>query len=84
MFAPFFLTLRKTGVPVCLRGYPGFAKAMAAGLVSYDLTGFYPIARTITGQDERERKPRPRVGDHRKFFRAACAPRPQGAILTRW
>jgi len=53
MFLPFLQTLRKTGVPVSLREYLDFLQAMAAGLVTYDVTGFYYLARTAMVKDER-------------------------------
>jgi len=53
MFLPFFQTLRKTGVPVSLREYLAFLEGMAAGLVTYDATGFYYLARTAMVKDER-------------------------------
>ncbi len=53
MFLPFFLTLRKTGVPVSLREYLGLLEAVAAGLVTHDATGFYYLARTALVKDER-------------------------------
>ena len=53
MFLPFFLTLRKTGVPVSLREYLGFLEGVAAGLVTHDPTGFYYLARTAMVKDER-------------------------------
>ena len=53
MFLPFFLTLRKTGVPVSLREFLGFLEGVAAGLVTYDPTGFYVLGRTALVKDER-------------------------------
>ncbi len=53
MFLPFFHSLRKEGVPVSLREHLSFLEAMAAGLVTYDLDGFYHLARTILVKDER-------------------------------
>ncbi len=53
MFLPFFQTLRKSGVPVSLREYLSFLQGMAAGLVTYDTTGFYHLARTTMVKDER-------------------------------
>ena len=53
MFAPFFDTLRKTGVPVSLREYLAFLEGVALGLVTYDVTGFYHLARTTMVKDER-------------------------------
>ncbi len=53
MFLPFFQTLRSAGVPVSLREYLAFLEGMAAGLVTYDPTGFYYLARTAMVKDER-------------------------------
>ena len=51
MFLPFFLTLRKTGVPVTLREYLGFLEAV--DLATYDVTAFYYLARMAMVKDER-------------------------------
>jgi uncharacterized protein len=53
MFQPFFDNLRKGGVPVSLREYLSFLEGMAAGLVTYDVDGFYYLARTAMVKDER-------------------------------
>ena len=53
MFLPFFQMLRKTGVPVSLHEYLSLLAAMQAGLVTYDVTGFYHLARTVMVKDER-------------------------------
>ena len=53
MFLRFFETLRKTGVPVSLREYLAFLEAVGAGLVDYDVDGFYYLARTAMVKDER-------------------------------
>ena len=53
MFLPFFDNLRKAGVPVSLREYLTFLEAMSAGLVTYDLEGFYYLARSAMVKDER-------------------------------
>ncbi|MDP3264417.1 MAG: VWA domain-containing protein [Tabrizicola sp.] len=53
MFLPLFQTLRTEGVPVSLREFLGFLEAVAAGLVTYDPTGFYYLARTTLVKDER-------------------------------
>ncbi|WP_208348628.1 vWA domain-containing protein [Pseudaestuariivita rosea] len=53
MFLPFFETLRKTGVPVSLREYLSFLEGMKAGLVTYDVEGFYYLARAAMVKDER-------------------------------
>ena len=53
MFLPFFETLRAGGVPVSLREYLSFLEGMSAGLVTYDLEGFYYLARSAMVTDER-------------------------------
>ncbi|MEJ2037235.1 MAG: VWA domain-containing protein, partial [Maritimibacter sp.] len=41
MFLPFFENLRAHQVPVSLREYLAFLEGMRAGLVTYDVDGFY-------------------------------------------
>ncbi|MDR9393064.1 vWA domain-containing protein [Roseovarius sp. SYSU LYC5161] len=53
MFLPFFENLRKAGLPVSLREYLTFLEAMASGLVTYDIDGFYYLARSAMVKDER-------------------------------
>jgi uncharacterized protein with von Willebrand factor type A (vWA) domain len=53
MFLPFFDNLRRHGVPVSLREYLSFLEGMVAGLVTYDVDGFYYLARTAMVKDER-------------------------------
>ena len=53
MFLPFFENLRKSGVPVSLREYLSFLDGMRAGLVTYDIDGFYYLARVSMVKDER-------------------------------
>lgn len=53
MFLPFFQILRESGVPVSLREYLGFLEGVKAGLVTYDVEGFYYLARTAMVKDER-------------------------------
>lgn len=53
MFLPFFQSLRDHAVPVSLREYLAFLEGMQAGLVTYDVTGFYHLARAIMVKDER-------------------------------
>lgn len=53
MFLPFFHQLRKEGLPVSLREHLAFLEAMSAGLTTYDIDGFYFLARTILVKDER-------------------------------
>jgi uncharacterized protein with von Willebrand factor type A (vWA) domain len=53
MFLPFFDALRRARVPVSLREYLAFIEGVAAGLVTYDVDGFYYLARTAMVKDER-------------------------------
>ncbi len=53
MFLPFFDNLRNAGLPVSLREYLTFLEAMGEGLVTYDIEGFYYLARTAMVKDER-------------------------------
>ncbi len=53
MFLPFFETLRATGIPVSLREYLAFLEGVKRGLVTYDIEGFYFLARTAMVKDER-------------------------------
>ena len=53
MFLPFFQNLRGFGVPVTLREFLAFLDGMAAGLVTWDVEGFYHLARTTMVKDER-------------------------------
>ncbi|TVS03691.1 MAG: VWA domain-containing protein [Rhodobacteraceae bacterium] len=53
MFLPFFHSLRDHAVPVSLREYLGFLEAVQAGLVTYDIEGFYYLARAAMVKDER-------------------------------
>ncbi len=53
MFLPFFDNLRREGVPVSLREYLSFLEGMKVGLVTYDVEGFYYLARTVMVKDER-------------------------------
>ncbi|WP_299844251.1 VWA domain-containing protein [uncultured Roseovarius sp.] len=53
MFLPFFDNLRNAGVPVSLREYLTFLEGVGAGLVTYDIDGFYYLARTAMVKDER-------------------------------
>ncbi len=53
MFLPFFQTLRAAGIPVSLREYLTFLEGMAAGLETYEVEGFYYLARTAMVKDER-------------------------------
>ncbi|WP_425098392.1 vWA domain-containing protein [Tropicibacter sp. S64] len=53
MFVPFFENLRKAAVPVSLREYLTFLEALKTGLVTYDVEGFYFLARSAMVKDER-------------------------------
>ncbi len=53
MFLPFFENLRAAKLPVSVREYLTFLEAMGAGLVTYDIDGFYYLARAAMVKDER-------------------------------
>ena len=53
MFLRFFEHLRSGGVPVSLREYLTFLEALQTGLVTYDVEGFYYLARAAMVKDER-------------------------------
>jgi uncharacterized protein len=53
MFLPFFDALRRARIPVSLREYLAFVEGVSAGLVTYDVDGFYYLARTAMVKDER-------------------------------
>ncbi|MBC8129901.1 MAG: VWA domain-containing protein [Rhizobiaceae bacterium] len=53
MFLSFFLQLKAAGVPVTLREHLAFLDAVSAGLVTYDVEGFYYLARSCLVKDER-------------------------------
>ncbi|WP_137701980.1 vWA domain-containing protein [Marimonas lutisalis] len=53
MFLPFFENLRKHAIPVSLREYLTFLEGMTAGLVTYDIDGFYYLSRAAMVKDER-------------------------------
>ena len=53
MFIPFFLELKAARVPVTLREYLTLLEGMEAGLVQYDVEGFYYLARAALVKDER-------------------------------
>ncbi|MGI9390091.1 MAG: vWA domain-containing protein [Boseongicola sp.] len=52
MFLPFYEELRSFGVPVSLREYLSFLAALDAGLATYDVDGFYYLARTTMVKNE--------------------------------
>jgi uncharacterized protein with von Willebrand factor type A (vWA) domain len=53
MFIPFFLELKAARVPVSLREYLTMLEAVQADLVTYDVEGFYYLARSTLVKDER-------------------------------
>ncbi len=53
MFLRFFETLRSAQVPVSMREFLAFLEGMKRGLVTYDVEGFYYLARTAMVKDER-------------------------------
>lgn len=53
MFLPFFLELKAARVPVSLREYLTMLEGMEAGLVDYDVEGFYYMSRAALVKDER-------------------------------
>jgi len=53
MFLPFFHSLRAEGIPVSLREYLAFLEGMDRGLTTYDIDGFYYLARVTMVKDER-------------------------------
>ncbi len=53
MFQPFFQNLRDAGLPVSLREYLTFIEGMGRNLVTYDVEGFYYLARAAMVKDER-------------------------------
>jgi uncharacterized protein with von Willebrand factor type A (vWA) domain len=53
MFIPFFLELKAARVPVSLREYLSLLQGLEAGLVDYDVEGFYYLARAALVKDER-------------------------------
>ena len=52
MFLPFFAELRAAGVPVSIREFLAFLEGVAAGIATYDLNGFYHLARVVMVKDE--------------------------------
>ena len=52
MFLPFFGALRRAGVPASPREYLDFLAAVGADLVTFDVDGFYYLARTALVKNE--------------------------------
>ena len=46
MFIPFFLELKAARVPVSLREYLTMLEGMEADMITYDVEGFYYLARS--------------------------------------
>ena len=53
MFIPFFLELKAARIPVSLREYLTVLEGMEVDLVTYDIEGFYFLARSAMVKDER-------------------------------
>lgn len=53
MFIPFFLKLKEAKIPVTLREFLTLIEAMEKNLVTYDIEGFYYLARAALVKDER-------------------------------
>jgi len=53
MFLPFFLKLKEAKIPVTLREFLLLLEAMEKNLVTYDIEGFYYLARSALIKDER-------------------------------
>ncbi len=53
MFIPFFLELKAAKVPVTLKEYLALLEGMKEQIVTYDVEGFYFLARTSLIKDER-------------------------------
>ena len=52
MFLPFFHSLRQHRVPVSLREFLDFLEVLKTGIVTYDVDGFYHLARTAMVKSE--------------------------------
>jgi len=53
MFIPFFLALKEAKIPVSLREFLTLLEAMEQELVTFDVEGFYFLARSTLVKDER-------------------------------
>ena len=53
MFVNFYQSLRDAAVPVSMREYLDFLASLRAGLVTYDIDGFYYLSRAAMVKDER-------------------------------
>lgn len=78
MFLPFFLELKAAKVPVSLREYLSLLEGMQADIVTYDVEGFYYLARAAMVKDERHIDRFDQVFSH--VFRGVEAVSGQGGI----
>ena len=78
MFLPFFLELKAAKIPVSLREYLSLLEGMEAGLVDYDVEGFYYLARAALVKDERHIDRFDQVFSH--FFKGLEAVSGEGAV----
>ena len=53
MFTPFFLDLKKAGIPVSLREYLSLLEGVQAGVADFSVEDFYYFARSALVKDER-------------------------------
>ena len=78
MFIPFFLKLKAARIPVSLREYLTVLEGMEADLVTYDIEGFYFLARSAMVKDERHIDRFDRVFSH--VFRGVEAVSGESAV----
>lgn len=78
MFIPFFFELRAARIPVSLREYLTLLEGMEADLVTYDVEGFYYLARSSLVKDERHIDRFDQVFAH--VFRGVEAVSGEGAV----
>jgi uncharacterized protein with von Willebrand factor type A (vWA) domain len=78
LFLPFFLELKAAKIPVSLREYLSLLEGMEAGLVEYDVEGFYYLARAALVKDERHIDRFDQVFSH--VFRGVEAVSGEGAV----
>ena len=78
MFIPFFLELKAARVPASLGEYLTLLEGMDADLITYDVEGFYYLARTALVKDERHIDRFDQVFSH--VFKGVEAVSGEGAI----
>ena len=78
MFIPFFLELKAARIPVSLREYLTVLEGMEVDLVTYDIEGFYFLARSAMVKDERHIDRFDRVFSH--VFRGVEAVSGESAV----